>query len=64
MYKKLEDFIWNIKKSIDDYPSFKSFMWSLESRGINGKYYGVLKEEEFQEQVKIIKMFLKLSYWN
>ncbi|EOC99385.1 hypothetical protein [Caldisalinibacter kiritimatiensis] len=62
-YKKLQDFIFLVKESIDDYPRFKSFLWTLESRGIKGKYYGVLEEEEFKEQVKIISMFLKLSYW-
>ncbi|RKD32291.1 hypothetical protein [Thermohalobacter berrensis] len=62
-YKKLQDFIFLIKNSIDDYPHFKSFIWTLESRGIRGQYYGVLSDEEFQEQVKILNMFLKLSYW-
>lgn len=63
-YKKLEDFIWLIKKSIDKYPNFKAFLWTLESRGINGKCYEVLKEEELKEQIKIINMFLRLAYWN
>lgn len=63
-YKKLQDFIFITKKSITKYPRFKSFIWSLESRGINGSDYGVLSEEEFIEQTKIISMFLKLSYWN
>ncbi|NPV45288.1 MAG: hypothetical protein HPY70_15165 [Firmicutes bacterium] len=62
-YKKLQDFVFLIKKSIEDYPNFKSFIWSLESRGIEGIYYGALKGEEFKEQVKILNMFLKLSYW-
>jgi hypothetical protein len=35
----------------------------LESRGIYGKNYGVLSEEEFSELQKIVNMFLKLSYW-
>ncbi len=63
-YKKLEDFIWMIRKSLDDYPSFKAFIWSLESRGIKGKFYGVLNKEEFEEQVKVMRMFFRLSYWN
>lgn len=63
-YKKLEDFIFLINESIEDYSSFKSLIWTLESRGIKGKYYGVLSKEEFEEQTKIIGMFFKLSYWN
>lgn len=63
-YKKLEDFIWFIRKSIKNYPNFETFLWTLESRGIEGKYYGVLKEEELEEQIKITNMFLKLAYWS
>lgn len=63
-YKKLEDFIWFIKKNIEDHPNFKVFLWTLESRGIRGKYYGVSNKEELKEQTKIIKMFLKLAYWH
>jgi len=63
-YKKLEDFLWTARQNIDKYPSFKSILWSLESRGIIGKNHGVLSDEEFSEQVKIINMFLNLAYWN
>lgn len=63
-YKKLEDFIWFAKKSIQNYPRFKAFLWTLESRDIRGKYYGVLNEEELKEQIKITNMFLRLVYWN
>ncbi|QZY54096.1 hypothetical protein [Crassaminicella profunda] len=63
-YKKLEDFIYFVKNSIHFYPNFKSFLWSLESRGIKGAYYGILTKEELNEQIKITNMFLKLTYWN
>lgn len=62
-YKKLLTFLFILKKNIIDFPNFKSFLWSLESRGINGKDYGVLDKEEFYELQKIVNMFLKLSYW-
>lgn len=62
-YKKLEDFIYLANQEADDYPNIKSFLWSLESRGINGQNFGILSEEEFTEMMKIINMFLKLSYW-
>lgn len=62
-YQKLEHFIYLLKNNISEYPNFKSFLWSLESRGIYGKNYEVLSEEEFSELVKIINVFLKLSYW-
>lgn len=63
-YQKLEHFIYLLNKNIHEYPNFKSFLWSLESRGINGRDYGVLSEEEFSELQKIVNMFLKLSYWD
>ncbi|HOJ10938.1 MAG TPA: hypothetical protein PK733_10150 [Clostridiales bacterium] len=63
-YLKLQDFIYLANKNIKEYPNFKSFLWSLESRNIFGKNNGVLSREEFLEQAKIINMFLKLSYWN
>lgn len=63
-YMKIEDFLFLAKEEMDKYPNIKSFMWSLESRGINGKSFGVLKKEDFQEMMKVLNMFLKLSYWN
>lgn len=63
-YQRLEHLVYLLKNNIEKYPNFKSFLWSLESRGINGKNYGVLSDEEFIELAKIINMFLKLSYWD
>lgn len=63
-YKKLEHLIYLLKQNIDEYPNFKSFLWSLESRGIYGKNYKVLNDQDFNELRKIINMFLKLSYWD
>lgn len=63
-YKKVEDFLYHAKRNIDKYPNIKSFLWSLESRGIYGREFGVLSKEEFSEMMKIINMFLRLSYWH
>ncbi len=62
-FKKLENFIFLVKKNIKDYPNFKSFLWSLEARGICGEDYNAMDEEEFHELLKIVDMFLRLSYW-
>ena len=62
LYKKLEDFIYLLKINIDKYPNSKSFLWSLESREINGKDYKILSNEEFTEMAKTLNMFLRLSY--
>lgn len=63
-YQKLEALIYLLKKDINKYPRAKSFIWSLEARGIYGKNYEVLSKNDFNELSKIINMFLKLSYWN
>ncbi len=63
-YQKLEHFVYLLKNNIEKYPNNKSFLWSLESRGIYGKNYNVLSTEEFNELQKIINMFLKLAYWD
>lgn len=63
-YQMLEQFIYLLKRDIDNYENYKSFLWSLESRGIYGKNYKVLSKEDFNELSKIINMFLRLSYWN
>lgn len=63
-YQKLEALIYLLKKDINKYPRAKSFIWSLESRGIYGKNYEVLSKNDFNELTKIINMFLKLSYWD
>ena len=52
-YQKLEHFIYLLKKNIYKYPNFKSFLWSLELRGIYGKNYDVLDKEEFSELKKL-----------
>lgn len=62
-FKKLESFIFLVKNNINDFPNFKSFLWSLESRGIYGEDYNAMDEEEFHELLKIVDMFLRLSYW-
>lgn len=63
-YQKLEQLIYLLKDNINKYPNTKSLLWSLESRGLYGKNYEVLSNEDFNELSKIINMFLKLSYWN
>ena len=64
VYQKLENLIYLLKRDIDKHPNFRSFLWSLESRGIYGIDYGVLLKEDYEELTKIINMFLKLAYWN
>lgn len=62
-YKKLATFLWRVQSQPQIYPEFKSLIWTLESRGIEGKDYNALSEDVFEEMVKTVRMFLRLAYW-
>ena len=63
-YKKLSDLLFYIERHIEEYPRFKCLLWTIEGLGFVGKHYGISKEEDIKEQIKILEMFLRLSYWN
>ncbi len=48
---------------MEQFPKLKAFLWTLEARNIYGKEYNVAKQEELEEQTKLINSFLKLAYW-
>ena len=52
-----------MNQSIDRYPRFKAFLWTLASRNIEGKQYNLESQENLEEQSKLINSFLKLTYW-
>lgn len=56
--------IFYFHSSLDRYPKLKAFLWTLESRGISGFFYGVVPLEELEEQTKLVNMFLNLLYWD
>ena len=62
-YQQLSDLIVYMEKYVEKYPKFKAFLWTLESRGIKGKYFGIASKEELEEQAKLVNMFLSLLYW-
>lgn len=63
-YKQLMDLLYHMGESIEKYPKLQAFLWTLESRGMIGKYYGTVKPEDLEEQVKLVNMFLNLVYWD
>ena len=63
IFKKLCDLIYFMKENIERFPKLKAFLWTLSSRNINGKMYNIAKQEELEEQTKLINSFLKLAYW-
>ena len=64
LYKQLSDLILYMYENLSRYPKMGAFLWTLESRGIKGQYYGIVKETELEEQTKLANMFLNLLYWN
>ncbi len=63
-YRQLRDLLFYMQKQIEIYPKLKAFLWTLESRGLKGHYYGIVPEEDLIEQVKLVNMFLNLLYWD
>ena len=56
-------YVMDIKKQLEEY-LFDLEKVTLEARNIFGRNYNVLSNEDFSEQVKIMKMFLRLAYWD
>ena len=63
LYKKVCDLIYFMKENVERFPKLKAFLWTLSSRNMNGKKYNIAKQEELEEQTKLINSFLKLAYW-
>ena len=62
-YKRISDLIDYIKENIKRFPRLKAFLWTLQSRNIDAKKFNVSKEEDLEEQAKLINSFIKLTYW-
>ena len=62
-YKRISDLINYIKENIKRFPRLKAFLWTLQSRNIDAKKFNVSKEEDLEEQAKLINSFIKLTYW-
>ena len=63
LYKKLCDLMCFMKENTNRFPKLKAFLWTLDSRNIKEKKYNVSKNEELEEQTKLVNSFLKLAYW-
>lgn len=64
LYKRLCDLLYFMEQNKEKYPRFNAFLWTIESREMVGKYYGIVSPEDLYEQAKLINMFLKLVYWS
>ena len=63
LYKKLCDLIYFMKENVETFPKLKAFLWTLESRNIKPMKYNVSKNDDLEEQTKLVNSFLKLAYW-
>ena len=64
LYRQVRDLLWFMTNNINKYPKFEAFLWTLESRRITAKYYGVVSQEDLEEQAKLVNMILNLAYWD
>lgn len=63
-YKQLGDLLIFINKNQHRFEKLKAFLWTLESRGIKGRHFGVASLQDMEEQAKLLCMFLDLLYWD
>lgn len=63
LYQKASNLLCYLGNSVDRFPKFKAFLWTLDSRGIYAQHNAVSSEEELEEQAKGINSILSLSYW-
>ena len=52
-----------MNENVKRFPRLKAFLWTLNSRNIDGKKYGLARKEDLEEQTKLINSFLNLAYW-
>jgi len=62
-YKTLCDILRYAEQNIDRYPRLKAFLWTVSSRGIMPRFFGVTDDADLEERVKLLNSFLKLTYW-
>ena len=63
LYKSLCNLLNYMQNNIERFPKFKAFLWTLKSRNIVAQRFNDEKNEELEEQAKLINSFLKLAYW-
>jgi len=63
LYKNLCNLLDYMQNNINRFPKFKSFLWTLKSRNIVAHKFNNEKNEDLEEQAKLVNSFLKLAYW-
>ena len=64
LYRQVRDLLYYMEGNIEKYPKFEAFLWTLESRGITAGYYGLVSQDDLEEQAKLVNMILNLVYWD
>ncbi|MGB3367914.1 MAG: hypothetical protein WBA54_10515 [Acidaminobacteraceae bacterium] len=63
-YNEISNVIWEIKRNIYIYPSFKVLSWELWGYNFDGEKHECKDEEKLREQLKMIDLLLSTKYWN
>ena len=63
LYKNICSLLDYMQNNINRFPKFKAFLWTLKSRNIEAKRFNNIKNEDLEEQAKLVNSFLKLTYW-
>lgn len=63
-YRVLGDLLHRFESHRDQYPEMGAFLWTLASRGINGRWFGYATEAQLDELTRLMGMILKFQYWD
>lgn len=62
-YQVLCDTLYYLSTHQARFPSTGAFLWTLESRGMAGFWYGSATQTQLDELARLIVMILKMQYW-
>ena len=62
-FKHVSDLLFFMEQNKERFPRFGAFLWTIESRGMSAKHYGIADEKHMLEQARLVNSILKLAYW-
>ena len=62
-YQMLCDALYYASENVDKYPRLEAFLWTIASRGMIPRRFGITDNSVLNEQVSLMNSFVKLAYW-